>query len=51
MGIAGPIASLMIEKYLKGKISRTDLEKKILNSSLESEYAKVLSGQPFRINL
>ncbi len=49
--IAGPIASLMIEKYLTGKITRTDLEKKILNSSLESEYAKVLSGQPFRINL
>ena len=25
--IAGPIASLMIEKYIKGKITRTDLEK------------------------
>ena len=41
---------LMIEKYLKGKISRTDLEKRMLESSLESEYAKVLSGQPFSIN-
>jgi len=48
--IAGPISSLMIEKYLKGKISRTDLEKRMLESSLESEYAKVLSGQPFSIN-
>ena len=36
--IAGPIASLMIEKYLRGKITRTDLEKRILAKSLESEY-------------
>lgn len=48
--IAGPIASLMIEKYLKGVISRKDLEKKILATSLEEEYAKVLSGKPFSIN-
>ncbi|MFC4738805.1 penicillin-binding protein 2 [Flavobacterium ponti] len=47
---AGPIATLMIEKYLKGEISRTDLEKKMLNGSLQSEYAKVTSGQPFTIN-
>ena len=39
--IAGPIASLMIEKYLKRKISRTDLEVRILNKSLASEYAKL----------
>jgi penicillin-binding protein 2 len=39
--IAGPIASLMIEKYLKGKISRTDLEVRVLNKSLQSEYAKL----------
>jgi len=49
--IAGPITSLMIEKYIKGKISRTDLEKRMLESSLEKEYAKVISGQPFSINL
>ena len=48
--IAGPISSLMIEKYIKGKITRTDLEKRMLESSLESEYAKVISGQPFSIN-
>jgi len=36
--IAGPIASLMIEKYLKGTITRTDLEKRILETSLESQY-------------
>jgi penicillin-binding protein 2 len=48
--IAGPIASLMIEKYLRGVITRKDLEKKILEKSLEEEYAKVLSGKPFTIN-
>lgn len=47
---AGRIASLMIEKYIKGEISRTDLEKFILNGSLEEEYAKPYSGEPFRIN-
>lgn len=48
---AGPIASLMIEKYLKGTISRTDLETRMLTKGLEDEYAKVISGQPFIINV
>ncbi|GIZ09094.1 penicillin-binding protein 2 [Flavobacterium sp. UMI-01] len=39
--IAGPIASLMIEKYLRKKITRVDLEKRILNISLRNEYAKL----------
>jgi penicillin-binding protein 2 len=39
--IAGPIASLMIEKYLKGKITRTDLEKRTLARSLQDRYAKL----------
>jgi penicillin-binding protein 2 len=39
--IAGPIASLMIEKYLKKKISRTDLETRVLNISLQGRYAKL----------
>ncbi len=39
--IAGPIASLMIEKYLKKKISRTDLEVRILKTSLQGQYAKL----------
>ena len=39
--IAGPIASLMIEKYLKHKITRLDLEKRILERSLQSRYAKL----------
>ncbi len=47
---AGRMASLMIEKYLKGTITRTDMEKWILEHSLEDEYAKPLSGEPFRIN-
>ncbi|MEL4308641.1 penicillin-binding protein 2 [Joostella sp. CR20] len=47
---AGRIASLMIEKYIKGEITRTDLEKYVLNGSLEEEYAKPLSGKSFTIN-
>ena len=47
---AAPIASLMIEKYLKGKIKRTWLENTMLNGSLQSEYLKPLSGKPFEIN-
>jgi penicillin-binding protein 2 len=39
--IAGPIASLMIEKYLRKKITRTDLETRILNKSLQGQYAKL----------
>ena len=39
--IAGPIASLMIEKYLRQKITRLDLEKRILATSLQSRYAKL----------
>lgn len=37
---AGPMASLMIEKYVRGKITRTDLEKRMLEGSLQGEYAK-----------
>ncbi|WP_461532430.1 penicillin-binding protein 2 [Sinomicrobium sp.] len=47
---AGPIASIMIEKYLKGEVTRKDLEKRMLESSLENEYAKPLSGKSFAIN-
>ncbi|WP_452219520.1 penicillin-binding protein 2 [Lacinutrix salivirga] len=47
---AGRIASLMIEKYIKGEISRTDLERWILTHSLENEYKKPHSGEPFKIN-
>jgi penicillin-binding protein 2 len=47
---AGRIATLMIEKYINGEITRTDLETYILNGSLEEEYAKPYSGEPFLIN-
>lgn len=47
---AGRIAGLMIEKYLKGTISRTDMEDWILSHSLMEEYAKPYSGEPFTIN-
>ena len=47
---AGHIASLMIEKYLKGEISRTDLEKRMLEKTLVDEYAKPYSGEEFKIN-
>jgi len=47
---AGRIASLMIEKYLRNSISRKDMETWILTHSLEDEYAKPLSGEPFTIN-
>ncbi|NER18269.1 penicillin-binding protein 2 [Spongiivirga citrea] len=47
---AAPIASLMIEKYIRNEITRTDLEYRMLNGSLEEVYAKPYSGKPFRIN-
>ncbi|NJB71905.1 penicillin-binding protein 2 [Saonia flava] len=47
---AGHIASLLIEKYLKGEITRKDLEQRMLEKTLEHEYAKPYSGQPFKIN-
>lgn len=47
---AGHIASLMIEKYIKGEITRKDLEKRMLDKTLEHEYAKPYSGEEFKIN-
>ncbi len=47
---AGRIASLMIEKYIKGDITRTDLEKWVMEHTLEHEYDKPTSGKPFKIN-
>ena len=39
---AGPIASLMIEKYLNGDTIRPLIEQRMLNGSLQEEYDKVL---------
>jgi penicillin-binding protein 2 len=47
---AGRIASLMIEKYIKGTITRTDLEQWVMERTLEHEYDKPFSGKPFGIN-
>ncbi|MBT8304849.1 MAG: penicillin-binding protein 2 [Bacteroidia bacterium] len=47
---AGKIASLMIEKYIKGEITRKDLERFVLGGSLEEEYTKPYSGESFWIN-
>jgi len=47
---AAKIASLLIEKHLKGVITRTDLENYLLTHSLEYEYVKKLSKAPFKVN-
>lgn len=47
---AGRIASLMIEKYIKGAITRTDLEQWVMERTLEHEYDKPFSGESFGIN-
>lgn len=38
---AGPIATLMIEKYLNKKITRIDLEKRMLEGNLNWQYRKL----------
>ena len=47
---AGKVASLLIERHIKGYITRKDLEEWLLKHSLENEYAKPQSGKPFKIN-
>ncbi len=47
---AGRISSLMIEKYLKGRISNKRIEKLVVNKSLDYEYKKPFSNKPFKIN-
>jgi penicillin-binding protein 2 len=47
---AGRIASLMIEKYIKGEVTLKSMERMVLEKSLEEEYVKPYSGQPFTIN-
>ncbi|MEC7414777.1 MAG: penicillin-binding protein 2 [Bacteroidota bacterium] len=47
---AAPIASLIIEKYLKKEVKRKWLEKKIVEGSLIAEYEKPFLGKPFNIN-
>jgi penicillin-binding protein 2 len=47
---AGRIASLMIEKYIKGDVTLKRMEKLVIEKSLEEEYLKPYSGMPFKIN-
>ena len=47
---AGPIASLMIEKYLRGDVKQKAREEWIMTHGLKETYDKYLSGQPFTIN-
>ena len=47
---AAPIASLMIEKYLRKEVERKWLEKRMTEGSLIAEYEKPLLGKPFNIN-
>ncbi len=42
---AAPIASLMIEQYLTGKITRPQLEQKMFEGTLEDEYRKQFEGE------
>lgn len=37
---AAPMASLVAEKYLMGKVSRTAMEERMINGNLEGEYKK-----------
>lgn len=47
---AAPIASLIIEKYLTGKVERKWLENRMINGSLLAEYEKPYKFQNFTIN-
>ena len=47
---AAPIASLIIEKYLKDNIERKWLENRMVNGSLQSEYEKPYKFKTFTIN-
>jgi len=47
---AGRIASLMIEKHLKGEVTLKRMERLVIEKSLEDEYLKPYSGKPFEIN-
>lgn len=42
---AGPIATLMIEKYLNKKITRKDLETRMLEGNLNFEYRKLYTSK------
>lgn len=45
---AGPIATLMIEKYLNGKTKRPYLEKRMFEGSLQDEYDRQINDPDYR---
>jgi penicillin-binding protein 2 len=47
---AGRIASLMIEKYIKGEVTLKKMEKLVIEKSLANEYEKPFLNKPFKIN-
>jgi len=47
---AAPIASLIIEKYINGEVSRSWLERRMLDGSLLEEYEKPYKFDLFEIN-
>ena len=47
---AGRIASLMIEKYIKGEVTLKRMEELVINKSLADEYEKPYLNKPFKIN-
>jgi penicillin-binding protein 2 len=48
---AAPIASLMIEKYIKGKTDRADLEKRMMEGDLLANVRAALAGAPSSVKL
>jgi penicillin-binding protein 2 len=46
---AGPIATLMIEKYINGETTRKYVEERMLNGSLKDEYDKQLLKETLKI--
>jgi penicillin-binding protein 2 len=49
--IAGPIATLMAEKYILNRITRKDLETSVLSKSLRHEYLKLYPKKPIDTTL
>jgi penicillin-binding protein 2 len=47
---AGRIASLMIEKYVKGEVTLKNMEQLVINTNLAEEYEKPYLDKPFKIN-
>ena len=52
--VAGPITTLMLEKYIKREITMKDREKRVLETSLQGEYnrfSKKYLDSMYRVNV